>query len=164
MASRPTSGTSSRSSKSSAGAETRAHSAVHVVRGAIEKTLGPRRFDSAQTDGASGNLKLTFTRPLLPQEVAKIGAAANRKVAEDAEVLEFEMDAEEAEGHFGKGIYDLCAAPAQKRLNIVRIPEWGAACCSSRHVSSTGLIGAIKIDGTNFDQGRGELTVTFHLQ
>ena len=40
-------------------------------------------------------------------------AAANRKIAEDAEIVEFKMDRQEAEGHFGTGIYDLC--PVRQR-------------------------------------------------
>jgi Ser-tRNA(Ala) deacylase AlaX len=107
---------------------------------------------------------MTSSGPLSSQDAARVEAAANRKVAEDAEILEFEMDREEAEGHFGESIYDLCEPPAERRLEIVRIPEWEVACCSWHRVSSTGVIGAVKIDSTSFDEARKELAVKFHLQ
>jgi Ser-tRNA(Ala) deacylase AlaX len=91
-------------------------------------------------------------------------AAANDKIAEDAEVSEFRMERREAEGHFGTGIYDLCPAPdGEEPLMMVRIPDWDASCCSRAHVDGTGSIGALKIDLLTFDEARRELEVTFRL-
>jgi alanyl-tRNA synthetase len=162
MASRPTSETSSRSSTSSqkSAAEVRAHSAVHVLKGAVAKVLGPRKF----TFGEAGVLKFHSDAQPSPQDVGKIEAAANRKIAEDAEILEFSMERLEAEGHFGTGIYDLAPAPkAGDLLRIVRIPDWDAAYCLQAHVESTGSIGAIRVDGFRFDEERKELELRFHL-
>jgi len=140
--------------------EVRAHSAVHVLKGAVRRVLGPRRF----TLGEVGVLKLSSDGPATELEVGKIEAAANRKIAEDAEILEFDMDRQEAEGHFGTGIYDLSPAPqAGTLLKIVRIPDWEASCCPQAHVESTGSIGAIRIDGAAFDAQEKELELRFHL-
>ena len=162
MASRPTSETSSRSpassEKSAAGA--RAHSAVHVLKGAVTSVLGQRRFTFAEI----GVLKVRSEGPPSAQDVGRIEAAANRKIAEDAELLEFKMERQEAEGHFGTGIYDLSPAPeAGALLSMVRIPDWEASCCSQAHVQSTGSIGAIRIDAAAFDDARRELELRFHL-
>ena len=74
------------------------------------------------------------------------------------------MERQEAEGHFGTGIYDLCPAPeAGTLLNIVRIQDWEASCCTQKHVESTGSIGAMKIDGAAFDGAAKELELKFHL-
>ncbi len=162
MASRPISGTSSRSSTSKPGnsGESRAHSAIHVLTGAVTNVLGPRRFTFAN----ARVLKFRSEAPLSAQEVGKIEAAANRKVEEDAEIVEFSMDKGEAEGHFGTGIYDLCPAPQNETLlRIVRIPDWGASCCDKSHTESTGSIGAIRVDACSFDEKAKELELKFHL-
>ncbi len=140
--------------------EARAHSAVHVLKGAVTRVLGPRRF----TFGGAGILKLRSDGPPTTQELGKIEAAANRKIAEDAEILEFSMERQEAEGHFGTGIYDLCPAPeGVALLKIARIPDWDASCCPQAHVETTGSIGAIRIDGAAFDDAAKELALRFHL-
>jgi len=162
MASRPTSETSSRSSTSSqkGAAEVRAHTALHVLKGAVTKVLGPRHF----LFGGAGVLKFQSDVQPSPQEVGKIEAAANRKIAEDVEVAEFSMDRQEAEGHFGTGIYDLTPAPeGGALLSIVRIEDWEASHCPQAHVSSTGSIGAVRIDGASFDEGKKEVVLRFHL-
>ena len=167
MASRPTSGISSRSSTSSekGAADVRAHSAIHVLKGAVTKVLGPRRFTFAQVwEGGAGILKARSEASSTPQEVSKVEVAANNKVSEDAEILDFEMDRQEAERHFGTGIYDLCPAPKEGvLLRIVRIEGWDASCCSMDHVGSTGSIGAMRIDGAAFDDAKKELELRFHL-
>lgn len=140
--------------------EVRAHSAVHVLKGAVTNVLGPRRF----TFGGAGVLKFRSDGPATSQEVGKIESAANRKVAEDAEIVEFSMDKQEAEGHFGTGIYDLSPAPQDGTLlKMVRIPDWEASYCPRAHVESTGSIGAIRIDRAAFDERGKEVELRFHL-
>lgn len=140
--------------------EVRAHSAIHVLKGAVTKVLGPRRF----IFGENGVLKLKSDGPPTSQEVGKIEAAANRKIAEDAEILEFEMDRQEAEGHFGTGIYDLSPAPATgELLRIARIHDWEASYCPHAHVESTGSVGAIRIDAATFEDEAKEAVIRFHL-
>jgi Ser-tRNA(Ala) deacylase AlaX len=122
--------------------------------------LGPRKF----TFGDAGVLKFLSEGMLTQQEVGKVEAAANRKVAEDAEILEFSMERQEAEGHFGAGIYDLTPAPkAEALLMMVRIPDWEAGYCLQAHVDSTGSIGAIRVDGAAFDEAGKEVELRFHL-
>jgi alanyl-tRNA synthetase len=140
--------------------EVRAHSAIHVLKGAVTKVLGPKRF----VFGENGVLRFKSEGPPTPQELGRIGAAANRKIAEDAEVLEFEMDKQEAEGHFGTAIYDLSPAPGPgELLRIVRMQDWEASCCPRTHVESTGSIGAIRIDGATFDDAAKEAVIRFRI-
>src|SRR5580704_484005 len=123
--------------------DVRTHSAAHVLKGAVTKVLGPRKFTFVQ----AGVLKVSSEGLPTKLEIGEIESAANRKVAEDAEVLEFSMDRQEAEGHFGTGIYDSTPAPpAGTLLKIVRIPDWDASYCPETHVESTGSIGAMRID------------------
>src|SRR5229473_676794 len=155
MGLRPSSETSSRSSTSSdeSAADVRPHSAVHVLQGAVTQVLGPSRFTSAQIGrDRSGILKARSGRIPGAQDVSRIEAAANEKIGE------------EAEGHFGIGIYDLCPAPeGEEPLKMVRIPEWDASCCARVHVDSTGPIGTLRIDGSTFDQAGKEFELRFHV-
>jgi alanyl-tRNA synthetase len=145
--------------------DVRAHSAVHVLKGAVTKVLGPKRFTFALvSEGNGGILKAKSDAQPTAQEVSKIQVAANNKVSDDAEFSDFEMERQEAEGHFGTNIYDLCPAPeAGALLHIVRIENWEASCCFKAHVGSTGSIGAIRIDSAEFDDARKELELRFHL-
>jgi Ser-tRNA(Ala) deacylase AlaX len=97
MASRPTSETSSKSSTSSA-ADIRNHSAVHVLRGAVNKALGPRRV----TETGTAKTTVQMEGGPNPQQIAELQETAYLKIAEDAELIEFEMEMEEAERYFGR--------------------------------------------------------------
>ena len=147
----------------------RAHSAVHVLTGAVTRVLGPRRFSVAQTAQGQGRgqvvLKVVCEGQLSPEQISKIEKAANNEISEDAEILEFEMDRQEAEGHFGRGIYDLNQAPGVggRLLHIVRIPDWEVSCCSWTHLSSTGPIGAIHIGRATFNKDSNEVELSFDV-
>lgn len=162
MASKPTSETYSRSpASSSAGRDdAKTHSAVHVLRGAVTKVLGERKVDET----GMGKISISIDKEPSPQEVSDVEAAANKKVDEDAEVLEFEMERSEAEGHFGRRVYDLSAPKEDESLvRVVRIPDWEASVCPRRHVESTGAIGAIKVETVSFLAARNELEISFRL-
>ena len=140
--------------------DVRAHSAVHVLKGVVTKVLGQGRFAASQP----GQLNVTGGAPPTRQELSKIEVASNNKIAEDAEFLEFDMERQEAEGHFGAGIFDLFPAPEDGALlNIVRIEDWDVSCCPQEHVGSTGSIGAIRVDGADYDDALKVVTLRFHL-
>ena len=144
--------------------ELRTHSAVHVVKGAVQKVLGAKWTASVYVSGSHGRLTVQFDRKPTDEELARTEQAANAKVSEGAEVLEFEMERQEAEGHFGDAIYDLFPVPAEVTLlKIVRIPEWNINCCNMRHVDSTAEIGTIKLGKSRFRNSKRELEVEFDL-
>ena len=144
--------------------ELRTHSAVHVVKGAVQKVLGAKWTASVYVSGNHGRLTVQFDRKPTEEEMAWIERAANDKVAEGAEVLEFEMEKGEAEGHFGDTIYDLFPLPpGASRLKIVRIPDWNINCCNERHVENTLQVGKIRFEKPRFRNSRKELEVGFDL-
>lgn len=144
--------------------EARTHSAVHVVKGAVQKVLGAKWTASVYVSGRHGRLTVQFDRKPTAEEVAGIERAANEKIAEGAEVLEFEMEKEEAEGHFGDAIYDLFPVPSGvTRLKIVRIPEWNINCCTEAHVENTLQIGRVRLGTPRFRNSKRELEVEFDL-
>jgi alanyl-tRNA synthetase len=144
--------------------EIRTHSAVHVLKGAVQKVLGAKWTASVYTSGRHGKLTVQFDRKPTDGELARIEQAANEKVAEGAEVLEFEMEKEEAEGHFGDAIYDLFPVPAGvTRLKIVRIPDWNINCCNQSHIENTLQVGRIKLARPRFRNSKRELEIEFDL-
>ena len=139
--------------------EVRAHSAVHVVKGAAQKVLGAK-----WTASGHGRLTLQFDRKPTDEEVARIQDEANGKISEGAEILEFEMERQEAEGHFGDAMYDLFPVPSGVTiLKIVRIPEWNINCCNHGHLDNTSEIGEVRLGKPRFRNSKRELEIEFDL-
>jgi alanyl-tRNA synthetase len=145
--------------------EVRTHTALHVLKGAVQKVLGARLTSSTYVSGNHGRLAVRFERKATEEEMRMIEREANNKVAEGAEVIEFEMDRAEAEGHFGDQIYDVFPVPANvTRLRIVRIPDWNINCCLERHTESTSQVGRIRVGRQRFRNSRKELEIEFNVE
>jgi len=130
----------------------------------VERVLGAKKTASVYVDGRHGRLTVQFERKPTDEEMARIERLANEKVAEGSEVLEFEMEKEEAEGHFGDAIYDLFPlTPGATRLRIVRIPDWNINCCNERHVENTLQVGKMKLAKARFRNSKRELEIEFDL-
>ena len=144
--------------------EARTHTAVHVLKGAAQKVLGVRLTASTYVEGRHGRLTVQMENRPGEEEMKRVEEEANRKIAEGAEVLEFEMEKKEAEMHFGDAIYDLFPVPTTvTMLKIVRIPDWNINCCVERHVENTGLIGPIRLGKSRLRKARKELEIEFEL-
>jgi alanyl-tRNA synthetase len=144
--------------------EVRTHSALHVLKGALQSVLGVKWTAATYVSGRHGRLTVKFERAPTSEEVDRVEKAANQKVSEGAEILEFEMEREEAENHFGDLIYDLFPLPSNvTRLKLVRIPDWNVNCCVERHVESTSMVGPIKLGKPRFRNSRKELEMEFDL-
>jgi alanyl-tRNA synthetase len=144
--------------------QARTHTAVHVLKGAVQQVLGANWTASVFVSGIHGRLTVQFDRKPTSEEVARIEQAANGKVSEGVEVMEFEMEKDEAEGHFGNVIYDLFPVPSSvTRLRIVRIPDWNINCCIENHVENTSQVGKIKLGVPRFRNSRRELELEFDL-
>ncbi len=144
--------------------EARTHTAVHVLKGAVQRILGAKWTVSVFVSGTHGRLTVQFDRKPTAEEVARIEQVSNSKISEGAEVVEFEMEKDEAEGHFGDAIYDLFPVPSSvTRLRIVRIPDWNINCCIENHVDNTSQVGRIKLSSPKFRNSRKELELGFDL-
>ena len=134
------------------------------MKGAAERVLGAKKTASVYVSGGHGRLAVQFDRKPTDEEVQRIEKAANEKIAEGAEVLEFEMERAEAEGHFGDAVYDLFPVPpGVTRLHIVRIPDWNINCCNEHHVENTLQIGKIKLGKPRYRNSKRELEIEFDL-
>ena len=130
----------------------------------MERVLGAKKTASVYVDGRHGRLTVQFERKPSDEEMQKIEKATNEKIAEGAEVLEFEMEKAEAEGHFGDIIYDLFPLPpGTSRLHMVRIPDWNVNSCNERHVENTLQIGKMKLGKTRYRNSKRELEIEFDL-
>jgi alanyl-tRNA synthetase len=135
-----------------------------VVKGAVQKILGAKWTASVFVSGSHGRLTVQFDRKPTDEEMAKVEQAVNEKIAEGAEVLEFEMEKVEAEGHFGDTIYDLFPVPSEVTLlKIVRIPDWNINCCNERHVENTLQLGNVRLEKPRFRNSKRELEIGFEL-
>ena len=147
-----------------AAVETRTHSSVHVLKGAVSKVLGARVTTSVRVEGNGGRLTVQCDRKPSVDEVVRIESEANGLIARNGELIQFEMERGEAEGHFGKAMYDQFPIPAHVvLLKIVRIPDWEVNCCAEPHVDSAGAVGRLSVDGTRFRKAKGLLEITFHV-
>ncbi|QQG48625.1 MAG: alanyl-tRNA editing protein [archaeon] len=144
--------------------EERTHTALHVVKGAVQKVLGATLTTSVYVSGSHGRLTVRFDRKPSPEEMERVEEAANRKVDEGVEVVEFEMEREEAQMHFGEQIYDEFPVPEGiTMLRLVRIPDWNVNCCNEKHVDSTAAVGRVRLGAARYRNAKGEVEVEFDL-
>jgi len=135
-----------------------------VLKGAAQKVLGTNLTASVYVSGGSGRLTVQAVRKPTQEEMKRVEQEANAVIREGAEVLEFEMEREEAEKHFGDSIYDMFPVPkGVPLLRIVRIPDWNVNCCREKHVENTSEIGEIRIEGVRFRNSKRLLEISFHL-
>jgi alanyl-tRNA synthetase len=140
-------------------------SALHVLKGAVQKVLGAWLTTSVFAEGNKGRLAVEYKGKPSRDQIEEIERLANRKIAEDLDIEMFEMDREEAEREFGSIIYDKFPVPSTvKRLTITRIKDWNVNCCLGPHVRSTGEIGRIKILKWRSRQSRKELEISFVVE
>lgn len=145
-------------------ADLRTHSALHVLKGAVQRVLGTEWTASVFVSGERGRLTVQAERKPTGEELRRIEEEANAVIREGAEVLEFEMEREEAEKHFGDAIYDLFPVPNEvSLLRIVRIPDWNVNCCREKHLENTSQIGEIRIEGVRFRNSKRLLEISFRL-
>ncbi len=144
--------------------ELKTHSAVHVLKGAVQGVLGAKWTASVHVSGSHGRLTVKFDREPTAEELSKIERLTNEKVSEGVELLEVERERQEAEGHFGDAIYDLFPVPPEVTLlKIVRIPDWSINCCNEPHVDNTIQVGEIRLGKPRFRHSKGELELEFDL-
>jgi len=146
-------------------AELRTHSALHVLKGAAERVLGTKWTASVYVEGEHGRLTLQATRKPTDEEMMRIEQGVNVKIREGADILEFEMEREEAEKHFGDAIYDLFPVPKEvTRLRVVRIPDWNVNCCREKHVENTSQIGEVRVEVVRFRKSKQLLEIGFRVE
>lgn len=138
-------------------------SALHVLKGAVEKVLQAPLTTRVDAEGHKGKLTVEFEGEPSPNQIEEIEALANAKIRENVPIEVLSMNRKEAEEEFGNRIYDKFPVPSHIRdLTIVRIKNWNINCCVGEHYESTGAIGKIRIHKARSKQNR-ELVISFEV-
>ena len=146
--------------------EVRAHTALHIIKGAIVKVLGENAkwSTSASVNGLHGRIAVEFNRKPTDEELAEIGRLANEKVNEDAEIEAHEMGRSDAEARWGDWIYDKWPLPDHiQRVKVFHLPDWNVNCCGYEHPERTGAVGSIRITKARYRNSKRVLEVSYNL-
>jgi alanyl-tRNA synthetase len=142
----------------------RIDSALHVLKGAVQKVLDTPLTTSVYAEGNKGRLTVEYEGNPTEEQMRDIEALANQKIAENAPIEMFELDRGEAEQKFGNAMYDKFPVPAHvKRLTIAIIRDWNINCCLGPHVKTTGEIGSLKVTRHRARPARSELEISFEV-
>ncbi len=137
-------------------------SALHVLKGAVQKVLGATLTTSVFAEGNKGRLTVEFDRNPSDEEMERVLEEANLKIAENIPIEMFRMDRTEAEGRFGPIIYDKFPVPDHvKVLTLTRIEDWNINCCMGPHHQTTGEVPKISIRKWRHRPSRVELEISF---
>jgi alanyl-tRNA synthetase len=147
-----------------ASSEVKAHTALHIVKGAVRKVLGAKWTASVYVSGSHGRLTVKFDRKPTDEEVRRIKELANEKVRENAPVKVYTLPREEAERLFGDEMYDLFPVPEHvKALSVLVIEGWNVNACNKEHTQTTGEVGAIKLGKLRFREAKQLLEIPFDV-
>ena len=144
--------------------ETRTHTALHVVKGAIFRVLGAKWSTSAASEGGHGRIAVEFDRKPTDEELVEIQRFVDLKIGEDAPIEVLEMSRRDAEARFGDYIYDKFPLPESiQTLRVFHLPGWNVNACNKTHTRSTGEVGKVTISKIRYRGGKGVLEVSFDV-
>ena len=144
--------------------ETRTHTALHVLKGAVQKVLGAELTNGVYVGGDSGRLSVQLERKPTDEEMSAVEAEANECMKNNLPVGIIEMDRSEADAKYGKVIYDAFPIPANvTRLKIANIEGWNTNACNKVHTATTGEVGRISIDHWRFREPKQTLEISFKV-
>jgi alanyl-tRNA synthetase len=139
-------------------------SALHVLKGAVQKVINAPITTSIFAENDHGRLVIEFDRDITEQEIIEIEKLANAKIQENVPIQVLDLQREQAEQQFSNKIYDKFPVPAHiKNLKVVVIDDWNWNCCIGQHFAKTGEIGSIKITKNRFRNSRNELEISFDV-
>jgi alanyl-tRNA synthetase len=143
---------------------TRTHTALHVLKGAVQAVLGAELTTGVYAQEMQGRLTVQFNRKPTDTEIERIEHASNKKIGECLEIEEFEMNRADAEQMYGTTMYDAFPVPDHIQiLKIVRIPDWNLNACNHPHLKNTVEIGQIHIRKVRFRKAREQLEISFEI-
>lgn len=145
--------------------EAKTHTALHILKGAVQKVLGARWTAGVYVQATDGRLTVQFDRKPTDDEMKRVEEEANRCIQRNQRVHIFEMERQEAERRFGDLIYDVFPVPAHiTRLTIAQIEGWNINCCNKQHTMTTGEAGAIRLRDWRFRPNKQLLEISFSVQ
>lgn len=147
--------------------ETRTHTALHIVKGAIVKVFGPdaKWSTSAAVNGSHGRIAVEFNRKPTVEELSMIQTRVDEKIAEDAEIETYTMSRKDAEKRWGDWIYDKFPLPDTiQEVSVFHLPDWNVNACIKKHTKTTGEVGKITITKTRYRNSKQVLEVSYEVE
>jgi alanyl-tRNA synthetase len=122
---------------------TKYHTATHLLHAALRKVLG-EHVQQKGSNITAERLRFDFSHPqkLTPEQIDQISTLINQRIEEDLPVQMNEMDKQRA---LDEGALAFFPEKYPVRTTVYTIGDFSKELCGGPHVSSTGMIGRIKI-------------------
>ena len=119
------------------------HSATHLLQKALQIVLGDHvEQQGSYQDGARTRFDFSHGQAVTAEELAKVEALVNEKIAEDIAVVTDVMNIEDAKK---SGAMALFGEKYGETVRVVSMGDFSRELCGGTHVKHTGEIGYFKI-------------------
>jgi len=123
------------------------HSATHLLQKALREVLGTHvEQNGSYVDGERLRFDFSHFAPMTADEIAKVEAIVNEKIAENIQVVTEVMNIEEARK---TGAMALFGEKYGEKVRVVKMGDFSIEFCGGTHVANTGVISNFKILSEN---------------